>query len=170
MVGTRTRKRRDESKNKGYITQEGYRRLEEESHFLWNVKRPEVASALQAAAAEGDRSENAEYIYRKRQLADIDRRLRFLGNRLDALTMVSETPPNDGKVYFGCTVTLEDEDGNEMRYRIVGADEWDIQRGEISVESPVAKAIMGKSLDDEVFVKRPKGDTWVTIVDVSVLP
>ncbi|MBN2525948.1 MAG: transcription elongation factor GreB [Deltaproteobacteria bacterium] len=170
MVGTRTRKRKDESKKGGYITKEGYRRLEEESHYLWNVKRPKVADALQAAAAEGDRSENAEYIYRKRQLADIDRRLRFLGNRLDALTMVSGTPPADGKVYFGCWVTLEDEDGNEMRYRIVGADEWDMARGEISVDSPVAKALMGKRLDDEVFIQRPKGDTWVTIVDVSVKP
>lgn len=170
MVGTRTRKRKDESKKRGYITQDGYRRLEEESHYLWNIKRHEVADALQAAAAEGDRSENAEYIYRKRQLADIDRRLRFLGNRLDALTMVSETPPSDGKVYFGCYVTLEDKDGNEVRYRIVGADEWDIERGEISVDSPVAKAMMGKSLDDEVLVRRPKGDMWYTIVGVDVTP
>lgn len=170
MVGTRTRKRKDESKKQGYITQAGYRRLEEESHYLWNVKRPEVAEALQAAAAEGDRSENAEYIYRKRQLADIDRRLRFLGNRLDALTMVSEAPPDDGRVYFGSRVTLEDEDGNEVCYRIVGADEWDMARGEISVDSPLARAILGKSLDDEVLVKRPKGDMWYTIVDISVIP
>jgi transcription elongation factor GreB len=170
MVGTRTRKRKDESKKQGYITQAGYRRLEEESYFLWNVKRPEVAEALKTAAAEGDRSENAEYIYRKRQLADIDRRLRFLGNRLDALTMVSEAPPDDGRVYFGSRVTLEDEDGNELTYRIVGADEWDMARNEISVDSPLARAILGKSLDDEVLVKRPRGDMWYTIVDIGVVP
>lgn len=169
-MGTRTRKRKDESKKGGYITQEGYRRLEEESHYLWNVKRPEVTEALKVAAAEGDRSENAEYIYRKKQLGEIDRRLRFLGNRLDVLTMVSQCPPANGKVYFGCWVTLEDEDGNETRYRIVGADEWDIERGEISVDSPMAKALMGKLLDDEVLVKRPKGDMWFTVVDISVVP
>ncbi|MBN2341720.1 MAG: transcription elongation factor GreB [Deltaproteobacteria bacterium] len=167
-MGTRTRKRKDESKKSGYITQEGYRRLEEESHFLWNVKRPEVTEALQAAAAEGDRSENAEYIYRKKQLGEIDRRLRFLGNRLDALTMVSELPPDNGRVYFGCQVTLEDEDGTTVCYRIVGADEWNVERGEISVDSPLAKAIIGKQLDDEVLVRRPKGDIWYTITAISV--
>lgn len=169
MVGTRTRKRKDDSKKDGYITQEGYRRIEEESHYLWNEKRPRVTQALQAAAAEGDRSENAEYIYRKKQLGEIDRRLRFLGNRLDALTMVSDVPPNNGKVYFGCWVTLEDEEGKEVRYRIVGADEWDIERNEISVDSPMAKALMGKLLDDEVLVRRPKGDIWYTIIHIAVV-
>ena len=94
---------------------------------MWNQKRPQVVSALADAAAEGDRSENAEYIYRKRQLAEIDRRLRFLGRRLDALTVVTEKPRADGRVYFGCYVTVEDEDGQEKRYRIVGPDEWDVE-------------------------------------------
>ena len=167
MVGTRQRKRPDTSKKSGYITAVGYRRLEEEASYLWNEKRHEVVRALQAAAAEGDRSENAEYIYRKKQLGEIDRRLRFLGNRLDALTIVSDKPAENGKVYFGCWVTVEDEQGEVKTYRIVGPDEWDIERGEISMESPVGKSLIGKKLDDEVLVRKPQGDVYLTIIDVS---
>lgn len=167
MAGTRQRTRPDTSKRPGYITPEGYRRLEEEAAFLWNTKRPEVVKALSAAAAEGDRSENAEYIYRKKQLGEIDRRLRFLGKRLDVLTVVTEPPPDNGKVYFGCFVTLEDEEGKQKRYRIVGPDEWDIDRGEISVESPVAKALLGKEEGDGVTIERPGGDICYAIVEVS---
>ena len=168
MGRTRERKRPDESKKPGYITLDGYRRLDEEASYLWNEKRPAVAKALTAAAEEGDRSENAEYIYRKKQMGEIDRRLRFLGNRLDALTMVSEKPKADGRVYFGCWVTLEDENGKVVVYRIVGPDEWDVSRGEISIDSPVAQALLGKREDDEVLVKRPKGDSIYTILEVSV--
>ncbi|MBN2801677.1 MAG: transcription elongation factor GreB [Deltaproteobacteria bacterium] len=170
MGRTRERKRPDTSKHKGYITGEGYQRLEEEASYLWNTKRPEVTKAVAVAAAEGDRSENAEYIYRKKQLREIDSRLRFLGNRLDALTPVIEKPKADGRVYFGCYVKLEDEEGNELTYRIVGPDEWDFDRGEISIDSPVGKALLGKREDDEVLVKRPKGDTWYTIIEVTVDP
>ena len=170
MVGTRHRKRADESKKPGYITPEGYRRLEEEAQYLWNVKRPEVSRRVADAAAEGDRSENAEYIYGKRLLAEIDRRLRFLGNRLDVLKVVTDRPKDDGKVYFGCTVTVEDEDGNEAVYRIVGADEWDATRGEISMDSPMARALLGKEEGDEVLISRPKGDVLLSIVQVSVKP
>jgi transcription elongation factor GreB len=168
MPRTRQRTRPDTSGKPGYITTEGYRRLQEEADFLWNRKRPQVVSAVADAAAEGDRSENAEYIYRKRQLAEIDRRLLFLGRRLDALTVVTEKPRADGRVYFGCYVTVEDEEGEEKQYRIVGLDECDVKRGEISVDSPLGKALIGKQADDEVFVRRPKGDTYLTIVSVSV--
>ncbi|MCP4604881.1 MAG: transcription elongation factor GreB [Proteobacteria bacterium] len=168
MVGTRTRKRPDTSKRPGYITAEGYRRLEEEASYLWTEKRPRVSKAVAVAAAEGDRSENAEYIYRKKQLAEIDRRLRFLGNRLDALTIVSEKPEDCGRVYFGCYVTVENENGEEKRYRIVGTDEWDADRGEISIDSPVAKALLGKEEGDEITIRRPKGDIVLSINKVSV--
>lgn len=153
-----------------YITDEGYRRLEQEADFIWTKKRPQVVSALADAAAEGDRSENAEYIYRKRQLAEVDRRLRFLRKRMNAVTVVREKPRADGRVYFGCYVTVEDEQGRAKRYRIVGPDEWDASRSEISMHSPVGRALLGKSLDDEVLVRRPAGDAYLTIVDVGVEP
>ena len=170
MARTRERTRPDTSGKPGYITKEGYQRLEEEAHYLWNDKRPRVARAVADAAAEGDRSENAEYIYRKKQLAEIDRRLRFLNKRLDVLTMVTEKPKADGRVYFGCYVTVEDEEGEVTRYRIVGPDEWDAKKGEISMDSPVGRALLGKRTDDEVIVQRPKGDLTLLIVDVTVAP
>ncbi len=168
MGRTRERTRPDTSGKPGYITQEGYLRLEKEADYLWNKKRPEVTEALSVAAAEGDRSENAEYIYRKRQLGEIDRRLRFLGKRLDALTVVTEKPKPDGRVYFGSYVTLEDEDGETVKYRIVGPDEWEIERNEISMDSPMGRVLIGRQEEDEVLVRRPKGDTYFTIVKVSI--
>jgi transcription elongation factor GreB len=168
MTRTRERTRPDESGKPGYITPAGYRRLEEEAHYLGNVKRPEVSKALAEAAAEGDRSENAEYIYRKKQLGEIDRRLRFLGRRLDVLKIVQDKPRDDGRVYFGCTVTVEDEEGRTKRYRIVGPDEWDIGKGEISVDSPVARALLGKRIGDEVPVQRPKGEEVLSIIAISI--
>ena len=170
MGRTRERTRPDVSGKPGYITAEGYRRLEEEASHLWNVKRPRVTKALADAAAEGDRSENAEYIYRKKQLADIHRRSRFLGKRLDILKVVSDKPEANGRVYFGCYVLVEDEHGETKRYRIVGADEWDADRGEISMHSPLARALLGKSEGDEVLIKRPKGNLYLTIVKVTVDP
>ena len=169
-MGTRTRTRPDTSGKPGYITRDGYERLEKEAGYLWNEKRPEVTRALADAAAEGDRSENAEYIYRKKQLGEIDRRLHFLNKRLDVLTVVSEKPRADGRVYFGCYVTTEDDDGETKKYRIVGPDEWDAEQGEISMDSPMARALMGKRVDDEVVVRRPKGDLHLTIMEVSVEP
>jgi transcription elongation factor GreB len=167
-MGTRARTRPDTSKKPGYITAQGFRRLQEEADFLWNRKRPDVTAALAAAAAEGDRSENAEYIYRKRQLAEIDRRLRFLGNRLKVLRVITELPKNDGRVYFGCCVTLEDEDGRHRRYRIVGPDECDGAQGDISVESPVARALLGKQAGDDIEVLLPGGQACYLIIDVTV--
>ncbi len=166
-MGTRQQSRPDESGKKSYVTAEGYRRLEEEAHRLWNVERPKIAKAVQVAAAEGDRSENAEYLYSKRKLAEIDRRLRFLGKRLDALTIVSEPPPADGRVYFGSFVTLADESDREVTYRIVGPDETDAERGFISLDSPVARAVLGKEQGDDVVVRRPKGAVRYEIVSVS---
>ena len=139
-----------------YITPEGYQRLQTELDYLWKDKRPEVTKALTEAAAEGDRSENAEYIYRKKQLREIDSRVRFLRKRLENMKIVSEKPSDHSKVFFGAWVTLEDENGNEAQYRIVGPDEFDYEQNLISMDSPMAKALMGKSLDSTVIVETPK--------------
>src|SRR5690349_9479898 len=154
---SRMRTRPDESSKPGYITPEGYRRLEEEAEKLWTVERPKLVKSVAAAAAEGDRSENAEYIYGKRKLAEIDRRLAYLGKRLEVLEIVDEPPSRDGRVYFGAWVTLEDEDGGVVKYQIVGADETDPERKRISVDSPLGRALMRKRVGDEVEVQRPKG-------------
>ena len=132
------------------------------------MERPKLIESVAAAAAEGDRSENAEYIYGKKKLREIDRRLRFLAKRLDVLTVVTSPPPADGKVYFGCFVTLEDEEGELVTYRIVGPDETEIGRERISIDSPMAKALMGKREGDEVVVRRPKGPATFCIEAVSV--
>lgn len=140
-----------------YITPEGYQRLEDELNYLWREKRPEVTKALSEAAAEGDRSENAEYIYRKKQLREIDSRVRFLRKRLENMKIVSEKPSDQRKVFFGAWVTLEDEAGEEITYRIVGPDEFDYEKNLISMDSPLAKSLMGKSQDSDVVVETPKG-------------
>jgi len=147
-----------------YITADGARRLREELDHLWRVKRPEVTRAVAAAAAQGDRSENAEYTYGKKQLREIDRRVRYLRKRLDVLTIVDQVPSDPGRVYFGAWVSLEDVDGAEVEYRIVGADEFDPQRRWISLDSPMARALMGKGVDDEVRVPLPGGgeaEYWI---------
>ena len=141
-----------------YITADGARRLREELHQLWKVERPEVVKALSAAAAEGDRSENAEYIYRKKQLGGIDRRVRYLSRRLDQVKVVDRAPDDPSRVRFGAWVTLEDEIGEERSYRIVGADETDARRGWVSIDSPVARALLGKAVGDEVAVELPDGE------------
>mgnify|MGYP001823423918 FL=1 len=163
---TRRRTRPDTSGKPGYITREGYRRFEEEAERLWQVERPKMAKAVQVAAAEGDRSENAEYQYSKQRLAAIDRRLRFLGQRLKVLTIVDEKPPDDGRVYFGSWVTIEDEDGQGATYRIVGPDEIDAQRQWISMESPVGRSLLSREVGDEVVLRRPKGEVTCEIVEV----
>jgi len=165
---SRERARPDESGKPSYITPEGFRRLEEEASRLWNEDRPKMAKAVQVAAAEGDRSENAEYQYSKKKLAEIDRRLSYLGKRMKALTIVHDTPKDDGRVYFGCWVTLAGEKGEERTYRIVGPDETDPDAGWISVESPMARALLKREEGDEVLVRRPKGDATYEIVAVHV--
>ncbi len=135
---------------------------------MWKESRV-VADAVAVAAAEGDRSENAEYTYSKMKLGRIHGKLRFLGNRLKALTVVPQPPPDDGHVHFGCWVTLEDEEtGQKYLYRIVGPDETNVELGYISAESPVALALLARELDDEVVIRRPKGDLNATIVEIAV--
>ncbi|MBX3630723.1 MAG: transcription elongation factor GreB [Nitrosomonas sp.] len=151
-----TRYRPPQPKSSAYITKPGYETLNQELKDLW-VTRREVTAALSAAAAEGDRSENAEYIYRKKQLREIDRRIRYLQKRLDELVVVDQPPTNQQQVFFGAWVELEDEEGQCITYRIVGPDEFNVEKGWISMDSPVGRALMKKNLDDEVTVQRPAG-------------
>jgi len=140
-----------------YITREGAQRLTDEVHYLWTVERPDVTDRISKAAAQGDRSENAEYIYGKKRLREIDGRLRFLTKRLDGMTVVSHIPEDQDIVYFGAFVTLEDEEGEEVEYRIVGPDEFNVADGKLSMDSPLGKAILGKRVDDEIKFSSPKG-------------
>lgn len=162
-----TRYRPPRPKSSGYITPEGARRLRAELEQLWTVERPRVTQEVADAAAQGDRSENAEYIYGKRRLREIDRRVGFLTRRLDDITVVSEAPKDRSRVFFGAWVEIEDEEGATSRFRIVGADELDPERGHISIDSPMARALLGKREGEEVLVRRPKGDATVTIVEVT---
>lgn len=156
-------------KSSPYITAEGLQTLKAELNFLWSKRRPEVVRALAAAAAEGDRSENAEYQYRKRELAGIDRRVRYLQKRIPDLLAVSEHPSQLSTIFFGALVELEDEDGEVLSFRIVGPDEIDPEKQYISMDSPMAKQLMAKSLDDEVLVKTPDGDRYWTVVSVRYI-
>lgn len=149
-----------------YITPDGEQALREELQYLWKVKRPEVTQAVREAAALGDRSENAEYIYGKKQLREIDRRVRFLSKRLDELTVVDRLPDDQSRVFFGAWVTIEEDDGDEQTYRLVGADEFDLAKGYLSINAPLARALIGKYLDDEVSVKTPEG--WKTVVITGI--
>ncbi len=154
-------------KSTALITQEGHLRLKAELEDLWRVKRPEVVQALAAAAAEGDRSENAEYHYRKKQLGEIDRRVRYLSKRLDALRIVDTAPADPEAVFFGAIVELENiVNGALSRYRIVGPDETDASRGYISIDSPLARALLKKRVDDEVEATLPGGITAFAIIGV----
>jgi len=150
-----------------YITREGAKRLQEElSDLLWQ-QRPKIVSDVSDAAAQGDRSENAEYIYGKKRLREIDRRIRFLQRRLDASTVVDpREQKDDSRVFFGATLVLEDEDGKQTRYQLVGADETDARGGRISVDSPLGRALLGKPRGASVTVLRPRGEVEVTIVEI----
>lgn len=153
-------------KSSPYITAEGYKVLENELTQLWE-RRKHVTAAVSAAAAEGDRSENAEYIYRKKELREIDRRIHYLQKRLPSLTVVAEKPGNRNQVFFGAWVTLEDEEGQEITYRIVGADEIDTSGGLISLDSPLARALLKKGLDDEVVLNQAERQLryYITAID-----
>jgi len=144
-------------KGSPYITAEGMAALQTELDYLWNKRRPLVVKALSTAAAEGDRSENAEYIYRKKELGEIDRRVRFLSKRVDEVKVVSDTPKNNHQIFFGAWIELEDDAGKMLQYRIVGPDEFNADRGFISMDSPVAIALMKKCEGDEVTVTTPGG-------------
>jgi transcription elongation factor GreB len=161
-----TRDRPPPPKRSPHITVEGANKLRAELTQLWTVERPRVTQEVADAAAQGDRSENAEYIYGKRRLREIDRRVRFLSKRLDEVTVVNEPPSDASRVFFGAWVTVEDDDGEEHCYRIVGADESDLDRGCISIDSPVARALLGKRDGDEVLVRVPRGDVTYTIVGI----
>lgn len=152
-------------KSSPYVTAQGYQVLEAELKQLWE-RRKHVTAALSAAAAEGDRSENAEYIYRKKELREIDRRIHYLQKRLPSLTVVSEKPSNQNQVFFGAWVTLEDMEGEEVTYRIVGADEIDTSGGLISLDSPLARALLKKNLDDEVVFRQAERELRYYIVDI----
>ena len=149
------------------ITAEGHRRLKHELDDLWRVRRPEVVRALAAAAAEGDRSENAEYTYRKKQLGEIDRRVRYLSKRLQVLKIAAEPPNDRAAVYFGAWFEVEDEGGRAQRLRIVGPDETDAALGFISIDSPLARAALKKRVDDEFEAELPGGRRVFTITAVS---
>jgi len=148
-----------------YITGEGYAVLQAELQALWERRR-HVTAALSAAAAEGDRSENAEYIYRKKELREIDRRIRYLQKRMPDLNVVTESPSEQSRIFFGAWVTLEDSAGLELEYRIVGPDEFDPAKHWISMDSPLARALLKKAVDDEVEVKLPGGMAHYFVVKV----
>ncbi|HWS79278.1 MAG TPA: transcription elongation factor GreB [Thermomonas sp.] len=149
------------------ITREGHDRLKAELDVLWRLKRPEVVAALAAAAAEGDRSENAEYTYRKKQLGEIDRRVRYLSKRLESLRVVDGAPANRDAVFFGAEVTLENiGTGEQVLYRVVGPDETDAPRGWISIDAPLARAMLKKRVDDEFDAALPGGSVHFAITGI----
>jgi transcription elongation factor GreB len=162
-----TRYREPTKPGSKYITPEGARRLNEELDELWKVERPRVTQSVSEAAAQGDRSENAEYTYGKKRLREIDRRVRFLRKRLDGMVIVSQPPSDPKRVFFGAWVSIEDDDGNLARYRIVGPDEFDMAPGYISMDSPLARALMKKGLDDEVTVEVPGGVKKYIVAEVE---
>lgn len=140
-----------------YITRAGAEALQDELRQLWKVERPKVTDAVHEAAKNGDRSENGDYIYGKRRLAEIDRRVRYLSKRLDELTIVDDKPSRQDKVFFAAFVTLENEAGQAATYQIVGPDEFDLKQNKLSMDSPLARAILGRQLDDEVVIQTPEG-------------
>ena len=150
-----------------YVTPAGARRLRTELEQLWREERPRVTPAVAAAAAQGDRSENAEYTYGKRRLREIDRRVRFLRRRLDGMVIVDQPPADPGRVFFGAWVQLEADDGARARYRVVGPDEFDMMPGYISMDSPLGRALLRKRIDEEVTVETPAGDRAYLIVSIE---
>jgi transcription elongation factor GreB len=150
-----------------YITPAGARRLQEELDHLWRVERPQVTQAVAEAAAQGDRSENAEYTYGKRRLREIDRRVRFLRKRLDGMVVVGTPPADRARVFFGAWVELEDEEGRQRRHRIVGPDEFDMAPGYVSMDAPLGRALLGRRLDDEVRIELPAGEQRLVITAID---
>lgn len=157
-------------KKSAYITKEGAEALLSELKYLWKEKRPAVTESVREAAAQGDRSENAEYIYGKKQLREIDRRVRYLEKRLDACTVVDRLPGDQSRVFFGAWVVLEDEEGIQKKYRIVGPDEIDHQAEYISIDSPVARALLKKQEGDEVVIRLASGDKVYFIDAIEYAP
>lgn len=154
-------------KGTALITAEGEARLRSELEQLWREERPVVAKAVQDAAKNGDRSENGDYIYGKRRLREIDSRVRFITKRLEVLKVIRERPSDPSRIFFGARVRLAEEDGTERDIRIVGPDEFDPARSEISIDSPLARALLGKGLDDVANVESPSGQREVEILAIS---
>jgi transcription elongation factor GreB len=150
-----------------YVTPAGHARMKAELDQLWRVERPEVTAAVSAAAAQGDRSENAEYTYGKRRLREIDARVRFLRRRLDGMVVVDQPPADRQRVFFGARVTLERDDGTALTYRIVGPDEFDMAEGYISMDAPLARALLGKPLYAEITVNIADTVTRYEIVKIA---
>jgi transcription elongation factor GreB len=141
--------------------------MREEVHQLWKIERPQVTAVVHEAAKNGDRSENGDYIYGKRRLREIDSRVRFLTKRLDEVEIVDRPPTDHGKVFFGAWVTVEDEQGKESTYRIVGPDEFDLAQNKVSMDSPMARSLLGKRVEDEAVFSTPNGERELYIVDIS---
>jgi transcription elongation factor GreB len=157
--------------DKRYITRAGFDRFNKELGQLWNVERRRVVAEVEAAAAHGDRSENAEYTYGKRRLREIDRRVHYLQKLLEEAVVVDPAERGQvAKAYFGAWVTVEDEEGEEATYQLVGKDEFDAAAGRISLDSPLGKALLGKRVGESVTVRRPRGDTEVTVVAIAAAP
>ena len=152
-----------------YITAEGALLLKKELNQLWKIERPKVTQQVSEAAALGDRSENAEYIYGKKRLREIDRRVRYLTKRLEELIVVSQTPPDETKAYFGCFISLESEEGNKSKYRLVGPDEINPEKGYISIDSPLGKAVLGKEVGARINIKSPQGQLSYQLIQVEYL-
>ena len=150
-----------------YITARGFRALQLELSRLLREERPRVTREVAEAAAHGDRSENAEYIYGKKRLREIDRRIEALTHRLDELVVVRPDPAQAGRVFFGAHVTVEDESGATARYHIVGPDEFDVAAGRVSVDSPLARSLLGRREGDEITVERPKGRVAYVILSIA---
>lgn len=153
--------------DKNYITPEGFEVLRKEYSDLLNGERPKLVEVVQWAASNGDRSENADYIYGKRRLREIDKRLHFLQKRMEAAEVIDPKKLKSETIIFGATVTVENENGDNIVYQIVGADEFNISLGKISWKSPVARALLGRKLDDEVVIKKPGGDETVVVLDIQ---
>ncbi len=161
------RYRTPQAEGSRYITPEGAQRLRQELDQLWLRERPQVTCAVSEAAAQGDRSENAEYIYGKRRLREIDQRVRFLRKRLDGMVIVDRAPADPDRVFFGAWISLQSEDGTQSVYRIVGPDEFDMASGYLSMDSPLGGALLRKQLDDEIVVELPEGTRRFVIVAID---
>ena len=164
-----SRYRPPRARSSPYITAEGHARLTAELKDLWKIQRPALTTRIQAAAANGDRSENGDYIYGRKAQREMDARIRYLSKRLDEVEVVDRMPRVQSKVYFGAWVSLENETGTTIKVRLVGADEIDTALGWISVDSPLARAALGKTIEDEISLQTPSGDQlyWITAISYA---
>ena len=153
-----TRYRPPAAPKSNYLTGEGAARLKQELNYLWKEERPRITQSVTEAAAQGDRSENAEYTYGKKRLREIDRRVRYLSKRLESATVVTSVPTDTSRVYFGAWVSVEDDEGNTNEFRIVGPDEIGDKPGYISMDAPLGRALLGKQVESDVMINTPDGE------------